>query len=403
MDYVIIPLGFSDRIYTETKNAQHKIVVSGEPFTFGENDVPFDVLIRKFIKSRNKSTVGVKGEGNKELMDIRNSYTLNLEGISLNSDINLTDKLEQLNKIATNKFEHLDFKFDLINDNEDNDENVRLWQLHGYEEGCFFSKHVDGRKNIYHFGTLLLFPPNTSKFEGGDLLLYLPNEKITIAPSTFTEWTIVAFRLNVPHECTPITKGIRFVFKTELEVKTNFRGFIIDQKAELIPNDIINQTFNVYYESKILKLQNKIEKLQLNCNRFKKGELSDRITNIINKIKEDKNTDCIIVLKEYYDDSEDYKNLNGKDAMLWNEIVKIYPHCKLENIEGARSNRGDGNDAACDSLDFPFNDYDKMSIYYNVNLEKHSPGFIVDNESQYNDNTYDNINIVNVSCIFVQK
>ena len=68
----------------------------------------------------------------------------------------------------------------------------------------------------------LLYPPaHLSPFEGGDIIFYTKNyigEEIiqTIKPSEFNEWTFVIFEQKTIHQVTLVTKGIRYVYKTQL-------------------------------------------------------------------------------------------------------------------------------------------------------------------------------------------
>jgi len=92
-----------------------------------------------------------------------------------------------------------------------NDELLeKKWKLLKYETGGHFGKHQDKSVNQSHV-TILLFPPAENRFEGGDLVF----EKKTICPSTFDHWTLVFFHHFHVHSVTPVTRGERYVFKTE--------------------------------------------------------------------------------------------------------------------------------------------------------------------------------------------
>lgn len=97
----------------------------------------------------------------------------------------------------------------------------RKWILLKYKEGDFFNEHVDknlgDRMTVYgrqfHIASILLFPPkNSSRYEGGELIIKYPDEeRIIIADET--KWTCVFFRLNTWHRVELITSGTRYVFK----------------------------------------------------------------------------------------------------------------------------------------------------------------------------------------------
>ena len=83
-----------------------------------------------------------------------------------------------------------------------------------YLPGCFFKCHTDTRKGLDHQLTLLIFPP-LKNYEGGELILHTSDGDINVEEHRNpTEWTMVLFRPDVPHEVTPLTSGVRYVFKT---------------------------------------------------------------------------------------------------------------------------------------------------------------------------------------------
>ncbi len=104
------------------------------------------------------------------------------------------------------------------------------FELIKYEKGGLFIKHKDklyGEPTCEYIHThmCLLYPPvHLSPFEGGDIIFYLKNdigEEITrtIKPSEFTDWTFIIFERPTLHEVLPITKGERYVYKTQLYTK----------------------------------------------------------------------------------------------------------------------------------------------------------------------------------------
>ena len=84
-----------------------------------------------------------------------------------------------------------------------------------YGVGGFFKAHRDMQKGTRHCGTLLIFPPAVGVFShtGGELVM---DETTSLASSQATEWTFLAFTLDVLHECRPVLSGRRVVIKAEI-------------------------------------------------------------------------------------------------------------------------------------------------------------------------------------------
>lgn len=81
-----------------------------------------------------------------------------------------------------------------------------------YLPGCFFKLHTDTRKGLNHHLTVLILP--VKNYEGGELILHTNDGTVNITAGP-SEWTLVMFRPDVPHEVTPVTSGVRYVFKTD--------------------------------------------------------------------------------------------------------------------------------------------------------------------------------------------
>jgi predicted 2-oxoglutarate/Fe(II)-dependent dioxygenase YbiX len=129
---------------------------------------------------------------------------------------------------------------------------ILSWSLCKYETGGFFKKHADGPRAVEtiisdemkkHLTlsslTVLLFPPGAmNPHEGGKLQFYEKdyvmewggNTKPSInretyrllaefSPSEFESWTLIFFPHEMIHECTPVTKGTRYVFKSRMYKK----------------------------------------------------------------------------------------------------------------------------------------------------------------------------------------
>lgn len=100
-------------------------------------------------------------------------------------------------------------------------------KLHQYNIGDRFDKHIDNMDEysdrIWNIGIIL-----NSDFEGGEYIWYDSNDN----PNEFSKHTgnVVAYKSNVPHEITKITKGSRYsmvikLHSWELKNKKNITLF----------------------------------------------------------------------------------------------------------------------------------------------------------------------------------
>ena len=88
-----------------------------------------------------------------------------------------------------------------------------------YKKGMGFGKHSHIKIMDDHFGDLIIFPPSHfSQFKGGDLIIYHEDHTEIIQTDNLNEWKVVELKLYVPHEVTPITKGVRYSFKMDLYI-----------------------------------------------------------------------------------------------------------------------------------------------------------------------------------------
>ena len=134
----------------------------------------------------------------------------------------MNELLKSLNLKLTTSYKYKDPNYKLINFAVGLDAFISNFHLLQYECGDFFKKHTDRIQNnddseFIHTHTLLLFPQNTQKLKGGDLILYDENDNSEIiSPSTFTDWTFVLFRRDIIHQVTQIISGTRYVFKAAI-------------------------------------------------------------------------------------------------------------------------------------------------------------------------------------------
>ncbi|CAH6418434.1 Hypothetical protein HVR_LOCUS150 [uncultured virus] len=278
------------------------------------------------------------------------------------------------------------------------------FKLHCYELGGFFAKHTDGKKGPRHFATLLIFPPaSISTFEGGDLILYPENEdSVTIKTSEFQDWTAIAFLLNVPHECTPVTSGKRFVFKAELDLPHDNLFFSnTEPTAKSIERDISVD----YCDAKISALEAKIIKCETKKHAILNGQPTTKVQNFLDSVEETPGNVCVVLATS--SPSTDPNTLKGEEALFWNKVVERWPYSSLQIKETAHR-KGDGSGAS-DELQFG-PDYEEegceignAKILYWKSPKNNDLGRKRDTRSEYNDNTYDYYNDITVALVCIQK
>lgn len=360
-----------------TSGLNYNIMVNHDAL---EQSIDFKSFVDKYFNELAKfDTVGTKN-GDEIHTEVRNSKFV--DNVYLR-DVNYYSLRE--------KFEENDYyKFSSFM-------KYKPYKLHCYEENGFFARHKDGKKNSYHIGTILIFPPcHYSKFEGGNLILYPSSETaVVIKPSKFDQWTLVAFDLEVEHECLPVTSGKRFVFKTELEIPHD----------EILFNDIpakpISKVLSTQYqEDKIDKLEKKINKLRAKQICIGRGVPTSKINKIINLIS-NSNGKVIVVLQSYVTKIED---LDGHEALLYNEIIKKWPLSSL-HLKDVDHCKGDGCDEPSDVLFFDEEDeqLENVVFLYWKSPKTHKLGKLRDTRSDYNDSTYDNYHELSVSLICINK
>lgn len=312
----------------------------------------------------------------------------------INNDKVLSFK--HLNSIYPDIYREIDFEHHITQQLSQSD-----FQLHCYGPGGFFVKHSDGKKAPRHFGTLLLFPPATmSPFEGGNLILYPDNmSPIYIEPSKFTKWTIVAFTLNVAHECTEVTSGQRFVFKTELNLPNDNLFFSNSESSgKRVPINLDSALAR--RNAKIAQLKEKIEHLAA-------GKVSPKVNNLLKQIESTDGNVCVVLQTDQA--STDPILLEGEEAILWNHIVERWPYSSLQVKDTAHC-RGDGSCEPSSDLDLS-DEYDNnecselgsAKIIYWKSPKNHRLGKLNDTRSEYNDSTYDTFYDLTVTLICVQK
>lgn len=386
------------------KTARGYNIEYGKKSGFGFHQLLFD-LEPKF----QPATVGYKGQNIIDSSARKNNIIKDI-CIEFDKDFDLSDSLST---ILPSYFRHYDLKRAINYNDEGEYRCQRKWDLLKYQEGDFFNRHTDGKDNNQdnHYGTLLLFPPkHFCQYTGGDLLFYQSSKQIAkIIPSQFENWTLIGFPINVEHACTQILSGIRYVFKSQINLPPIFQNlFDLDQMScQPVPVEEQNLREDIEkYQLEIDKSEAKLANLKIKLENTKKGLPNQEILEILKAIKESNKDCCFVIMDRYYERS-DPNYLIGQDRLLFNEIIRIYPKTRLGNLSGATHNTGDAGDSeARTELHFPDDIDCRVNcdiIYQSTPNRTATPGRIVNSNSEYNDSTYDTILTTDITVFSVSK
>ena len=369
-----------------------------------KDEYSFEELVNDNKSIAIQSTVGYKSHNiiNEE---VRDSSTI----ANIKCKFNITDESQELiseniGQIIPTYFSHYPFSDILSVDyNDDYGKSHRKWDLVIYNKDNKFARHTDGKEDECHFGTLLLFPPSDyNKFTGGELVFFQSGKELaTLFPHQFNSWTLVAFPINVEHECRPILSGTRYVFKSKLNLPLSYIT-LHEVKEDALPIPISTKDIQEdikSYEKEILGYEEKIKQLSETINNIKKMLPTPRIEKIISEISSADSSNIVVVLDRAYD-KLDPNYLIGEDRILYNEIVKIYPKTKLIHLD-VHLNRGDGDDDGSQSLDFSDESQIGHVIYQKEISNKSMPGSIINQDSVYNDQTYDTIYELKITALSI--
>jgi hypothetical protein len=320
-----------------------------------------------------------------------------------------------------------------IDINYNNEGNYLRWNLVKYEQNGMFKKHSDGKKNEMHFSTALLIPPySINKFKGGELLLYTKEgEIIEILPDE-TDWKLVIFGLDVEHELKEVIEGIRYVFKIELELTWELKLLMeskqYNNKVEDIKLDdkeLENEKNNLQEE--IEELEKKLEIKKNMYNNLLERKIGDiDISEFLNEIekylrKNNENNFMVALLNNYQYPVPD--NFKIKDIIIYNGLLEKFKNDNIKiNIMNIKTklNMGDGSCGAnywnADKLSLscwiedykPKNEIDQVHKFDNVNkfyakdfYDDITPGDCFHSSSQYNDSTYDYIELLDITYLYI--
>lgn len=239
-----------------------------------------------------------------------------------------------------------------------------------YEVGHSMVEHID----MYGQCRILLLPPKIGGFyyEGGELIV---DRKHTIVADD-TEWTLIFLPIRIKHEVKTVTKGCRYVFKSNLKIKNEkFLDLILEndfkhlynyQDDETIPNELyknkmiekvenenkemckkskeINDELEDL-ESKVFEMNQKIQKLKNEkylCDNFKtiisyytESCPNKCLYNFIDKldIKPNSNKVFFVVLNDYFSNFEEINNIDEKILDVIVYVLRIKKNIYSKQIK----------------------------------------------------------------------
>jgi len=371
-----------------------------------------------------KSTVGKDNE-NIIIEDVRDSYISDENFIIKEFDL-INEDFNPINDIFGI---NINTDFTIIYDNKD---NYLKWNLIKYPQNGFFKKHSDGKKDELHFGTALLIPPySLNRFEGGELVLYGKNGAVIEILPEEDDWKLVIIGLDIEHELKKVINGERYVFKTEMEMS-------YDDKLLLESKSYTNQIENIKMSDKELEkekknIEEKIKELEKELERNKnmynfllegkigKIDVSEFLEEIEIYLKKNNEDIFMVALLNYYRVPIP-DNFKMKDAIIYNGLLDKFKNDDIKinimNIKTKlRLNNGEP-DSTWDSSDLslccwvedykPDNEIDQEYKFKNIDkfypkkfFDELTPGDCFHSTSQYNDSTYDYIELSDVTYLYV--
>jgi hypothetical protein len=300
------------------------------------------------------------------------------------------------------------------------------WEPIRYLSGGFFAKHIDGQKDTSHFATAIIIPPNNFNvlnmelssspvYTGGELIV---EDTEIIADDS---WKLVLIPINTPHELKPVLSGERIIFKSEMNYTVDMK-YLMNSKSYNQPIESNLKKVIDDFEENINELKNKILELEDERNSIISGELKEN--RFIKEIKDNKvikrtyyykswTNEFIVLLYSRYPIPTPEK-FDDEDKYTYNLILKHFPGAtvRVMNI-GGQINLGD-SDSRYDILfstetenirvkdkDERYRKFENLPVYYNFE-EGIIPGNNINNDSVYNDQTYDRIDIYEFTILHIQ-
>lgn len=402
-------------------------------------EINFDALIKYFNDHNEVSTVSINHE-NVVNDDVRKSKKLSNIEIIMEKNHDDARKFNKLiKKIIPPNFGYVDYrtpyKGHTLWDGVDIDND---WDMLVYDENDFFTRHTDGKASNEHFCTLLLIPPQLSSYDGGDLILYDGSNKTVIVADS-TNWLLVGFLINVEHECTPITRGKRIVFKTKFVIPSRIYDTYSVSNIQFNDNseqntpetvDTANDLEALYKELDLivqskkelkkefkkkmnllegneLKMENKINVAEQNLVTYQYDNLLDAVA------QSDKHL-VIIVLERRYD-TIDPNYLIGEDRRLFTELLKKIPIKVIKLINNSVNHDMDDEKPNKKCEIEPYSRYNFPDLLYSYSEDReyqllfqnnesyNVPGKLISRSLEYNDSTYDSVYEFLITSILIVK
>ena len=176
----------------------------------------------------NNVNISIKGNSNftnYNITELLNTSILNKENFSRTVASVDNDTIVDLNQRSswTNNYEFILETKEANNFFKNNNiiDESSEYKLLRYEEGDFFNNHLDRKLSDNHkYTCLIFFNDESTDVEGGELSLQDENDLygILFNPSNLEGLVMVIFSIDLYHEVSQITKGVRYVFKKPLFV-----------------------------------------------------------------------------------------------------------------------------------------------------------------------------------------
>lgn len=232
----------------------------------------------------------------------------------------------------------------------DNNHNMRIFEIIKYQKNDFFSSHIDAKENSSHIGTIIIIPPKSMfNHQGGELILQT-NEKEIIINADDTKWFCLVFDINIKHKLNKILSGQRIIFKSKIyfkqpkdlwfqnELNNNYNHTEINTIKQIrnFQDEYFNKYFNKINDLVLKDIQELEEELK-----YKKMILNQKLFPVVARLKcfIDKTTidkiilnniRIFIILKNNYAKKLSINYLLGEDCLLLNQIIKLYPNIKYK-------------------------------------------------------------------------
>lgn len=286
------------------------------------------------------------------------------------------------------------------------DGEYNQWSLLKYDAGSFFKPHADSKETELHYGTALLFPPGQD-YDGGVLAI----DGTEIVTAALLGWRLVILPVGVSHSVSEITRGTRYVFKMNILVP-EWVHKMIAQTAETTQRigkpDIPGLRDITQLRNEIIRLHEQIREKELIVELLASGkhELTSRILE-----KSEVGYASIAVLSQFYGNPVP-SMLIGKDALLYYGLQEAGCAMSLKNMRASWNRGEEGSD-----------DIEKIQIYrYDSPFHNEGSGFgepifsgsdllfasnmvgeTVNTYSVYNDSTYDRVEELEITVLFVKQ